>query len=271
LKRLPNEYEAKGGFEMIVVMQCAKRMSTESGEMLTPEGQKVKFVARPNEVPPKPGVHYAHPDDNVPGTDRTWREEVIIYNLKHNPSISDAKELLKAQLSDPSDQACNLASDYNDHSKLLPAGELYTPKPYSLLADAFGPKNFYVLSLGMGLVRSDFMIPVCRMAFASSHGARPHEIVKQKEMDHTKDINMLPDDVEGPVVLLAGLKYLSWFCELTDKVQASRIICHVSKHVPEDQNYELCEFETRAKTNWHYSCAKALAEDPQRFIKGLAN
>jgi len=253
---------------MIVVMQCAKRMD-KSRKMLTPQRQKVKFVARPKEAPPNSDVHYAHPDDNVPGTDRTWREEVIIYNLKHNPSISDAKELLKAQLSDPSDQACNLAADYSKCPKLLPAYKLYTPNPYYLLKNTFGPKNFYVLSLGMGLVRSDFMIPACKMAFGSSPSVKPYEIVKQSDIDPTKDINMLPDDVEGPVVLLAGLKYVCWFCELTENVQASRIICHVSKHLPEDQNYERCKFETRRRTTWYYECAEALAEDPQRCSKGL--
>ncbi len=46
-----------------IVIQCAASKTPRAGHLRTRDGQRVVFVARPDEAPPEPGVVYARPDD----------------------------------------------------------------------------------------------------------------------------------------------------------------------------------------------------------------
>ncbi len=195
---------------MIVVMQCAKTKRAEAGYMRTMDGQPVEFVAQPEFAPARAGFVCARPDD-IADTDRTWREELVIYNRQHNPDVADIP--LRQHLHGNSDDsnvdlsrttdplklvdgsptsATNLSSSpIANPLGLLPAWQLYKNKTYQLLADTFGPKNLYIFSAGWGLVRSDFMIPNYDITL-SPNATGPDKYKRRRKDDPYNDFAMLP-------------------------------------------------------------------------------
>ncbi len=63
-----------------IVIQCAGSKVPEVGHLRTRGGQRVVFVARPDQAPPKPGVIYARPDDMSDDGRSTWRARLLAYN-----------------------------------------------------------------------------------------------------------------------------------------------------------------------------------------------
>ncbi len=132
----------------ILVMQCQKR---KKGDTFLFQGRKVKFVADPSLAPARvPPVLYARPDDTVPGLQITWRGLVVQYN--QNPLNP-----LPADVSLPP-------------GGLSEAWDLYADTIYAQVAHTLGAGNFYILSAGWGLVRSNYALPNYDITFA--HGAR---------------------------------------------------------------------------------------------------
>ena len=262
--------------------------------MQTMDGQPVVFVAQPEYAPERAaegtGFVYARPDD-IADTGRTWREELVAYNQQHNPDIADiplghhVSGGLDANLIDRS------PSTAVNPLGLLPAWRLYKNKTYRLLADTFGPRNFYVFSAGWGLVRSDFMIPDYDITL-SPNATGPDKYKRRRKDDLYDDFAMLPiaptdtgqsdssgrdalkspespaqkiDPAKsgttsaGPVVFLGSKAYVPLFCQLTAGCSAHRIIFHNSKTPPEAPDCEIRKYDTPKKTDWHYDAAKALA------------
>lgn len=249
----------------------------------------------PERAAEETGFVYARPDD-IADTGRTWREELVIYNQQHNPDVADIPlgrhlrgdsgvrnidfsrptDRLKPVDGFPASAANRSPNDYANLSAnrsasntrspaseanplgLLPAWRLYKNKTYRLLADTFGPKNFYVFSAGWGLVRSDFMIPDYDITL-SPNATGPDKYKRRRKDDTYDDFAMLAADPVGPVVFLGSKAYVPLFCEFTAGCSAHRIIFHNSKTPPEAPNCEIRKYDIPKKTDWHYDAAKALA------------
>lgn len=261
---------------MIVVMQCAKTKQPDAGAMRTMTGLPVRFVAQPELAPcdpDLPNLIYARPDDFC-DTGRTWRQELAAYNLEHNPSIQDIRHLITIATfatSEPGGKQAVAAdlppnappaspSKLTNPPGLLPAYQLYRNKTYRLLKEAFGTANFYIFSAGWGLVRSDFMLPNYDITL-SPGASGPDRYKRRRPADTYTDFNMLPSETAEPVVYLGSKVYVPLFCQLTSAIPCQRIIYYNSKHPPEAPNCELRKFDIPKKTDWHYDCAKALAEN----------
>lgn len=199
---------------MIVVMQCAKTKRAEAGHMRTMDGRPVVFVAQPEFAPERAsegtGFAYARPDD-IADTGRTWREELVLYNQRHNPDVVDISlgrhlhgdsggrnidlprptDRLKPVDGFPTSAANRSPASSVNPLGLLPAWQLYKNKTYQLLADTFGQKNLYIFSAGWGLVRSDFMIPNYDITLSPS-ATGPDKYKRRRKDDPYDDFAMLP-------------------------------------------------------------------------------
>jgi hypothetical protein len=140
--------------------------------------------------------------------------------------------------------------------KLLPAYQLYENKTYGLLVDRFGFDNVYILSAGWGLIRSEFLIPYYDITFSQSADNYKRRLKK----DRYNDFQMLSVETTEKVCFIGGKDYLPLFCELTEGIKGQRIALFNSKKTPDFKNCLFERFDTRAQTNWHYECAKALIE-----------
>ena len=231
------------------------------------DGQPVVIVAQyelaPERAAEGTGFGFARPDD-IADTGRTWREELVIYNQQHNPDVADiplGHHVSGGLDADPVDR---FPSTKVNPLGLLPAWRLYKNKSYRLLADTFGPKNFYVFSAGWGLVRSDFMIPDYDITL-SPNATGPDKYKRRRKDDPYDDFAMLPANAADPVVFLGSKAYVPLFCQLTAGGSAHRIIFHNSKTPPEAPDCEIRKYDIPKKTDWHYDAAKALVDEAIRF------
>jgi hypothetical protein len=55
------------------------------------------------------------------------------------------------------------------------------------------------------------------------------------------------------------------FCGLTEAINGMGLRFSIQK-TPHFGNVVLKRFDTRAQTNWHYECAKALIKEKNRFV-----
>lgn len=181
-----------------------------------------------------PGVSYAHPDDTA-DTERTWREELVAYNSRHQAEPG-----------------------YNPHN-LLPAWQFYTPPAYRQLAEAFGLDHLFILSAGWGLLPAEFLTPYYDITFSRTvRGENSHELRRKK--DFYQDFPLPPIATEEPIVFLGGKDYAHLFSVVTAEANAPRYLFHKSKEPPNAPGCQFIRYETTTRTNWHYECAKALAE-----------
>ena len=251
---------------MKVVIQCAATKSPHAGRLKTRTGRPVQFVARPADVPAdrRDTFHYARPDD-VADDGRTWRQQLCDYNARPD----------------------------NPHG-LLPAHELYTNPVYGDLVAAYGSHNVLVLSAGWGLVRSTYLLPDYSITFSNSadkHERRPARDTYDdfalghhggltpehhagpalggqgdaesgafksgaSESGDAKSGAFKSDDAES-LVLFGGISYLKFFDRLTTGRVGRRLAFHNSVSPPSVPGVQLIRYETAAKTNWHYRCARA--------------
>jgi hypothetical protein len=122
---------------MKIVIQCSATKQDLAGTFII-SGRRVKFIAHPELHPPGETDIFSRPDDAIPSSSTTWRQHLVTYNSSGaNP----------------------------DH--LLQAGSLYSPPAYVALLRSVGTENFYILSAGWGLVRSDFLLPDYDITFSS--------------------------------------------------------------------------------------------------------
>ena len=214
--------------DRIVVIQCAASKQAEAGYLQSGDGGKVMFVAQPDLAPANGDHVYARPDGHA-DTGNTWRQELLRYNREqaaHNPL------------------------------GLLPAWQLYKPRAYQQLHDICGPDNLYILSAGWGLIPADFLTPYYDITFSGN----AEKYKRRGRRDAYDDFRMLPGNTTNPVVFFGGKDYVNLFCELTSHVQGPRYVFYNSVNPPDAPGSRLHRFDTSARTNWHYTAARAFAE-----------
>ena len=219
---------------MIVVIQCAGGKNSHAGCFRTEDGRPVKFVADPGKAPTDDKNVYKRPDDPA-GSGRSYREELVEYNRQ------------------PGDNPRGL----------LRAWRLYTNPVYAELVDTYGIPNVFILSAGWGLIAADFLTPDYDITFSNT--VKGNDAYKRRRRnDDYMDLPMLPADSTGPIVFLGGKDYVPLFCRLTEGVKSERIVFYRysgnSDNPPAALGCRLLRFETSTRTNWHYECAKDLAQ-----------
>ena len=70
------------------------------------------------------------------------------------------------------------------------------------------------------------------------------------------DFRQLANDRPEPVVFLGGKDYLPLFERLTADVDARKVAFYRSTAVPRRSGIRYVRYETPARTNWHYLCAR---------------
>jgi hypothetical protein len=212
---------------MKIVIQCAATKRLNAGRLTTKDGRPVDFVARPQHAPTEKNRVYARPDD-ISDRRMSWREQLWKYNEneKTNPL------------------------------RLLPAYQLYENKTFGLLVNRFASENVYILSAGWGLIRSDFLVPYYDITFSQS----ADDYKRRRKGDHYNDFRMLSAQKAEKIYFCGGKDYLPLFCELTEAVDGQRIAFFNSKNTPPFANIVFKRFHTKAQTNWHYECVKALID-----------
>lgn len=69
-----------------VVIQCAATKAPGAGFFETEAGQRIKFVAHPEDAPHSSEWLYARPDDPSDVSGQSWRMRLDAYNAaRHNP------------------------------------------------------------------------------------------------------------------------------------------------------------------------------------------
>ena len=222
-----------------VVIQCAGGKNPKAGCFRARGDQRVVFVARPDEAPPKPGVVYARPDDMSDDGCSTWRARLLAYNDESS----------------------------EDELELLPAYQLYARQEYRDLVEAFGPDRVFILSAGWGLIRSEFLTPYYDITFSN---AAPR-YKKRGRSEPYADFCQLPKDNPEPILFLGGLDYQSLFENLTADVEAEKIIFHYSDAISRSNSFTYVKYETPTGRYWHYLCARDLMAGTQPVPAGRAS
>jgi hypothetical protein len=216
---------------MRLVIQCAGSKRADAGTFDTTDGRRVVFVADAASAPPAEGILHAHPDSLVdemsgkPG--ETWRDRVIAAN----------------------------AGGTTTRGALLPVWQLYTPSAYGRLKAAFGDDGLFILSAGWGLVRADYRLPAYDITFSVAAG----RCFRRRSGQRFLDFNALAETWRDDTVFLGGRSYLPLFLLLTQDIAGRRLVIHNSDRAPSAPGCSLQRFRTRRRTNWHYTCAEALA------------
>lgn len=211
---------------MIVILQCAARKHPDAGHMRLQDGRRVMFVADPENAPRQQYLVFARPDDTS-DTGLSWREEVARYNAK--PGANPLG--------------------------LLPAWCLYENGTYARLAEQYGLENFYILSAGWGLIRSDFLTPTYDITFSAS----ADRYKRRRPRDAYDDFRMLAGRTTEPVVFFVSKEYVRLATQLTNAVRGPRYMFFSAAQAPDAPGVNLVRYVTRTRTNWQYECAKAFS------------
>jgi len=177
-------------------------------------------------------VPYCRPDDPIPSSSRTWRQELLSYNQRGtNPD------------------------------GLLRAADLYAHSVYRELVKEYGWANTFILSAGWGLVRADFLLPSYDITFSSQASA----CNRRRKSDRYDDFNHLSDyhgiHLEDTVYFCGSNDYLPLYYRLTRDLSGRKVIYHKAQSPPKEEGYVYIQYITRQSTNWHYTCAR-------EFIQG---
>lgn len=216
---------------MIAVIQSAEGRQSNAGHLIARSGERVLFVADPQQAPGQSGVCHARPDD-VSSFGAPWRKLVLGYN----------------------------ANPRNNPLGLLPAHRFYPDAIYSRLVEELGPAQTYILSAGWGLVPASFLVPNYDITFRPA--AEPYR--RRDPSDRYADFCMLPEDGDEDLYLFAEADYLPLFCRLTASYPGRRIVFYRSENPPEAPGCDLRKFEAGNEANWHHACARAfLATRPK--------
>lgn len=223
---------AKSGcWPMKVIIQCAASKADNAGFLTTQTDRRVKFVARPDEVPRSEEWHYARPDDPSDLPEQSWRQQLERYNEIKN----------------------------DNPSGLLKAYRLYQDSVYDEMVTKYGADNVFILSAGWGLVRSDYLLPMYDITFT----ARAEPYKRRRPHDKYKDFCDLHDDKTGRIVFFGCKGYHALLQNLTDRVSCEKVVFYPSYAAdpPKHPGWRAVRFETTIRTNWHYACARM-------FLKG---
>ncbi len=211
-----------------VIIQCAASKAPKAGHFKTLTGQRVKFVARPAEVPCRGEYVYLRPDDDsdVPG--QTWRQRLVIYN-----------------------------SGRDNPFGLLKAYCLYEHRIYKELVAALGPGNVFILSAGWGLVRADYPLPDYDITFSNSaKGEKSYK--RRRRQDKYDDFCHLRDDPTGPIISFCSKDYLPLLFRLTDTLSLDKRVYYYGLHAPAQKGWQPVRFDLGQTSNphtWPYDCA----------------
>ena len=211
---------------MKIVIQCAATKVENAGHMINYDGKKVVFVAHQDSAPIAEGYFYTQPDYNA-DQGRTWRQLLEDYNQRNQ----------------------------NNLLGLVPAYKLYKHPVYEQLVEKYGLENVFILSAGWGLIRADFLTPYYDITFS----AQADTYKRRREKDPFFDLSMLPASSTEDMVFFGGKSYLKLFCSLTQRYKGTRFIFYNLTEEPQVNGCKLIKYETKAKTNWHYGCAKDFA------------
>jgi hypothetical protein len=223
---------------MKIVIQCAGQKRKRTKRMRSPSGEELLFVARPELLVRDSGssVRYCRPGDPVGPGLGTWRDALGSYNRA-------------------SENPYDLSS----------AADLYRPRVYRELVDAFGWENVFILSAGWGLIRSDFLTPDYNITFSNQKRVPPWArrakrlTLPLEDLNHLAEAMTSPDE---PVHFFGGRDYLPMFHALTRNVAAKLIVHHKgSPPLYEGFSYEL--FSCDRNQNWHYGAAEAFIMSKQ--------
>ena len=211
---------------MKVVIQCAGLKQPDPRRLRKQTGEEIVFVAHPEQCESTPLVRYCRPDDTVGPDDATWRDTLATYHREGtNPN------------------------------QLRRAADLYRPKVYRALVDAFDWPNVFILSAGWGLIRSDFLTPDYDITFSGQGKpqSRRSKTCDEPWMDfnHLQDYDS-PDDT---VHFFGGLDYLQLYYTLTQHLSARKII-HYKGRLTRRQDYDYAAYSKPGKQNWHYAAAR---------------
>lgn len=210
---------------MNIVIVCADRKEPRAGYLRQQDGQKVKFVADPDNAPHAESYIYARPDD-ISDVGVSWTETLRQYNET------------------PEDNPLGL----------LQAWELYSNPTYAYLARKHGTERLYILSGAWGLISATFLTPMYNITFSTGEYVKPYQ--RRKAEDCYGNFCMLPDNTVEPVVFFGGKDYVEFFCSLTKGIKAERYVFHNTSHPPPAPGCQIRKFETEHRKNWHYECAR---------------
>ena len=221
---------------MKVVIQCAGQKREAAERLRNAAGEEVVFVARPDlcERAGASSIRYCQPGDRVGGGLKTWREFLVDYNRTGENS-------------------------YN----LRRAADLYRPRIYRKLVDAFGWDNVFILSAGWGLIRSAFLTPDYNITF-SSQGPPCTRRTKRLTLP-LEDLNHLAAAVTSPnepVHFFGGRDYVPLFHALTQNL-AAKVIVHHKGNAPSCKCFTYEVFSCERNQNWHYDAAEAFIRSQQ--------
>ena len=180
----------------IAVILCAARKHNDAGYFRKRNGRLVRFVAQPDLAPPSKIYSYARPDD-VADVGATWRELLTDYNKRDR----DANQL-----------------------GLLKAWQLYRHKTYGQLVRQLGEENIYILSAGWGLLPANYLTPLYDITFSPL----AEDYQRRNKGDLYRDLPLLTNHGNEPMVFFGSKFYISLFCNLTARHRGRRIVFYNS-------------------------------------------
>lgn len=150
-------------------------------------------------------------------------------------------------------------NERNNVHGLLEAYRLYQNPIYEQLVKKLGAPNVFILSAGWGLVQADYLLPNYDITFKKLKSA---ELYKHRRHDDKyNDFCHLRDDEPGPIAFFGTKLYLSLLSRLTGSLTCDKVLFYISADPPPVLlGWRAKRFETTARTNWHYICARKLLE-----------
>ena len=225
---------------MKVIIQCAASKRNDTKNFYW-QGKVVNFVANPKKAPDSSIGIFVLPDDVMEEGNGTWRS--LVTKLNQSGEEVDG---------------------------LVPAIELYKPRIFGQLVNAFGMTDLFVLSAGWGLVRADFRIPSYNITLSKtgSYLTRRYESDPYQDFNQLKDVNIGSDE---EIIFLGGKSYLPLLHRLLSDINCRKKAFYrvaplkKSNKLPVDlEKYstelEFIPFRTSRCTNWHYESAERLIE-----------
>ena len=218
----------------IVVIVCAASKRDDAGAMRQANGKTVRFVAHPEIMPDDArdaDCIYARPDD-ISDTEISWRQQLSEYNQEYRRSGRNPYGLLQAY-------------------------ELYSHPIYRELVEAYGPGHVFILSGGWGLIPAGYLTPQYDITFST----QAEKWKRRGKRDLFRDVCHIPEGFKGTIEFFGGKDYARIFAELTQSIECRKIVRYNSTTPLSAPGCELRKYQTSARTNWYYQCAR-------QFIRG---
>jgi hypothetical protein len=156
--------------------------------------------------------------------------------------------------------------DNQNDSNLLESYNLYKRNEYRCLYNKYN-NDFYILSAGWGLVKSEFKLPDYDITFSNT--AQPRNKRNNNLIDKHiyNDFYQLTVNDDEDIIFIGSPDYISLFIKLTQNLKNRKIIYwkRISPkptpiQLPIPNNTFLYRFyNTNTRTNWQYQLAKDLS------------